>query len=59
MMWKRLRAALERFLIRPRQHRVELRTREARLRFWSDVDEGRREAEAASVTAPLAPAADR
>ena len=63
-MWKRLRIALERLLIglrpsiEPRQGRDQRRTREARSRFWSDVSEGRREAEAASAAAPLAPAVE-
>ena len=59
MIWKRLRSGLERLFIRRHRGRDERRTVDARSRFWSDVQEGRREAEAASVARPLVPAAKR
>lgn len=59
MIWKRLRSGLERLFIRRPRRRDESRTIDARSRFWSDVQEGRREAEAASIARPLVPAPKR
>jgi hypothetical protein len=58
-MWKRLRSAVDRFWNGPRRKLDARRKVEARSRFWSDVDEGRREAEAASVAPLLTPVAER
>jgi hypothetical protein len=47
-MWKRLRHALWRFWRRPQTSLGERRVAEARARFWAEVREGQREAEARS-----------
>jgi len=47
-MWKRLRHALRRLLRRSQRSRAELQVAEARARFWAEVREGQREAEARS-----------
>jgi hypothetical protein len=44
--WKQLRRALERAWRWSRERRDERRTAEARARFWDEVREGEREAEA-------------
>jgi hypothetical protein len=47
-MWKRLRQTLWRLWRRSPGDPGELRTAEARARFWAEVREGQREAEARS-----------
>jgi hypothetical protein len=45
-MWERLRHALWRLVRRLPEEYVDRRTVEARTRFWAEVREGQREAEA-------------
>jgi hypothetical protein len=47
-MWKRLRYALRRAWRRSQRGADERRAAEARARFWAEVREGEREAEAQS-----------
>ena len=47
-MWKRLRGALRRLWRRSQRGQDERRAAEARARFWAEVREGQREAEAHS-----------
>jgi hypothetical protein len=47
-MWKRLQRALRDLRQRLRRGPDELRTEQARARFWAEVREGQREAEAQS-----------
>jgi chromosome condensin MukBEF MukE localization factor len=47
-MWKRLRRALRRVWRRSQRGPGECREAEARARFWAEVREGEREAEAQS-----------
>jgi hypothetical protein len=47
-MWKRLRYALSRFWGRSQRDPGERRAAKARARFWAEVREGQREAEARS-----------
>jgi hypothetical protein len=47
-MWRRLRLLLSRPWRRLQKDRDERRTAEARTRFWDEVREGQREAEAQS-----------
>jgi hypothetical protein len=47
-MWKRLRLALECLWRRSQRANGELRAARARARFWAEVREGQREAEADS-----------
>jgi hypothetical protein len=58
-MWNRLRPALLRIWQRMKQGSSERRTREARGRFWAEVNEGRLEAESASTPQPLQPVVKR
>jgi hypothetical protein len=47
-MWKRLHYALWRLLRRSQKSPAERRVAKARARFWAEVREGQREAEARS-----------
>jgi hypothetical protein len=47
-MWKRLRHALWRLWRQPQRGPGERRAEKARARFWAEVREGQREAEALS-----------
>jgi hypothetical protein len=49
-MWEDLRQMLARLWRRPQQSSDERRVIEARERFWAEVREGEREAEAKSVS---------
>ena len=51
-MWRRLRPMLSRPWRRLQKDRGERRTVEARTRFWAEVREGQREAEAHSPAFP-------
>jgi len=49
-VWRRLRRALARlFQSEPEDPHRELRTADARARFWSEVRDGEKEAESASL----------